>query len=62
MKFGTIAFIIYLIFGIYFLNMGFNLVPIQIPNSVSTVLLIIGGALLIIGGIKFIGRNSSHYR
>jgi len=59
MKFGTFVFIVYLIFGLYFLNLSFKLINFQFPTSVSSVLLIIGGILLIIGGMKFISRKSS---
>jgi hypothetical protein len=61
MRLGTGAFIVYLIFGLYFLNLGFNLVTIPISASITSVIAIISGILLIIGGIKFMRRNMYNY-
>jgi hypothetical protein len=61
MQFGTGVFIIYLIFGIYFFNLGFNLVPLPFSASVTSVISIISGILLVIGGVKFIRRNTGNY-
>lgn len=49
---------VYLIFGIYFLNEGFDI--LNIPESLSGLneaMLIIGGALLIIGAINVLRIN-----
>jgi hypothetical protein len=62
MQLGTGVFIVYLIFGLYFLNLGFNLVTISPSASISSVISIICGILLVIGGIKFLRRNMHNYR
>ncbi|MBU0894087.1 MAG: hypothetical protein KKF48_04315 [Nanoarchaeota archaeon] len=49
-----IIFVVYLFFGIYFINYPFEIV--KIPAFISTMeswLLFIGGILIIIGGINF---------
>jgi uncharacterized membrane protein len=50
-RFGGILFIVNLIAGLYFLNLGFNF--FAIPESLSMLdkwMNIIGGVLLIVGG------------
>jgi hypothetical protein len=61
MQLGTGVFIVYLIFGLYFFNLGFNLVTIPLSASVTSVIAIISGILLVIGGIKFLRRNMHNY-
>jgi hypothetical protein len=56
-----IWFIVFLIFGAYFINAPFNFVPI--PASMDVVnnwIIFIGGILIVIGGINFL-RLSKKY-
>lgn len=50
-KLGGLLFIVSLIAGLYFLNLGFNFVTLpESFSSVSKWMNIVGGILLIIGG------------
>lgn len=59
---GTVlGFVVYLIFGLYFLNSGLGFY--QIPESFLTIhkwLSVVAGALLVVGGINFF-RASRYY-
>ena len=50
----VVIFLIYLILGIYLINIQFNLIPIPTNNWI----ILIGGILLIVGGIKYLISNS----
>ncbi|MDD5012201.1 MAG: hypothetical protein PHQ66_00945 [Candidatus Nanoarchaeia archaeon] len=52
MKIGGILFFVNLIIGLYFLNLGFNLIvlPAAISSVLTTPMYVVGGILLIIGG------------
>jgi hypothetical protein len=51
-KIGGILFAANLIFGLYFLNLGFNFIALPtFLASITNWINIIGGALLIVGGI-----------
>jgi len=59
-KSHTIFFIIYLIFGLYFIDYAFNLLSINflvLPsflNNVNPWIILIGGILVLIGGINYL--------
>lgn len=49
---NTLIFFVYLVFGIYFINIPFNLIP-MLPNFGEWVIFV-GGVLIIFGGIKYL--------
>jgi hypothetical protein len=54
----TGIFLIFLIFGLYFLNYSLNF--IALPSNfeqVNKILVLIGGGLLILGGFKFLSSR-----
>ena len=51
-------FIIYLIFGVYFINYAFKFVPIPaVVTSVDKWIILVGGILIIIGAINLLRLN-----
>lgn len=51
----TIFFLIFLIFGAYFINYPFNFVKLPvIPAEMISWVIFLGGILIIIGGISFL--------
>lgn len=63
-NYSSIWFLICLIVGLYFLNLGFNFftIPAAITTSLGTWTNILGGALIIIGGVISLGkRNKDRY-
>lgn len=59
-RFSNIWFIINLIVGLYFVNLGVKFIPISIPENLNNWIMIIGGALVIIGGLMSLTRNRMH--
>ncbi len=54
---GTLWFLLNLIAGLYLLNFGLKFVTLSfIPDSVNNVIIIIGGALIIISGVMSLRR------
>jgi len=52
---GTIIFVVYLLFGIYFINYAFNFVVLpDIMNTLNKWVVFAGGVLILIGGINFL--------
>jgi len=59
-SFGMLWFLLNLIFGLYFLNLGLKFVTLSfISDSINNILMIIGGALLIICGFMSMRKSSS---
>lgn len=56
-KIGALGLILYLIFGLYFLNIFFNVVPLPISTGVVKDISLIAGIFLIVGGIFFWKAN-----
>jgi cytochrome c biogenesis protein CcdA len=58
---GTLWFLLNLIIGLYLLNFGLKLVDITkfIPDTISTWVIVIGGALVIISGVKYLMRPTA---
>ena len=51
----TVLFILYLVFGLYFLNFGLGFVPL--PKSMDIVnkwIITAGGVLILLGGINYL--------
>jgi len=63
-NYSMVWFLLCLIVGLYFLNLGFNFftIPDAIKTSLGTWTYIIGGAFIIIGGAMSFGRNPRRYR
>jgi hypothetical protein len=58
-SFGIFWFLLNLIIGLYFLNLGLKFVELTfISDSIKNVIMIIGGALIIIGGFMAMRRSS----
>ena len=54
-KFGMMGFLLYLIFGLYFINSTFDF--ITLPDFVLNIdkwIIFVGGILIIVGGINYI--------
>ncbi len=56
---GMIWFLVNVIFGLYFLNKGFNFIDVSkfITASIENWIIIIGGALIIISGVMYLMRR-----
>ena len=58
---GVLVFILYLIFGLYFINYAFNFV--QIPSAIASFdkwIIFAGGILIIIGAINHLRLRYRH--
>ncbi len=54
-KRGTLGFLVYLIFGLYFLNSSLNLITLpDVVNKIDKWIVLIGGILIIIGAINYL--------
>ncbi len=62
MRSGTIWFLLNLIVGLYFSNMGLNLINLQFLDSIKNWIILAGGFLMIIDGIMVWNRSSGKYR
>ena len=65
-KLGVIIFLIYLVIGLYFINLVFNFYKIpEIISQFNELINLIGGILIIFGGINYLrlggGRNRLIY-
>jgi hypothetical protein len=61
-KAGWIGLILFIVFGIYFINAPFNFIPISgiINQDVNNWIVFIGGILMIVGGISFVRMNRGY--
>jgi len=61
-RYGSIIFIVYLLFGLYFLN--YKLVFLKLPDltKANPWIILIGGILIIIGGINYLRASRRSYR
>ena len=54
-KVGIIGFVVYLIIGIYLLNVPFGIIPMPgFIQGVNEWIVFVGGVLVIIGGINYL--------
>ena len=61
--FGTLGFVIYLLSGLYFINLGFNLITLpEFDASVGMWINIVAGALLVFGGFHFLTKKKKRFR
>jgi cytochrome c biogenesis protein CcdA len=61
-KVSILGFVLYLIFGIYLLNVPFNF--IFLPEFISNIndwIIFVGGILIIVGGINYLRANKKSY-
>ncbi len=57
---GTLWFILNLVVGVYILNLGIKFVDVSkfnLPEIINTVVLVVGGALVIISGLMSMRRT-----
>ena len=55
------GFIVYLIFGLYFINFGIDFIKLpEVMDKINNWIFIVGGVLIILGGINFF-RASRNY-
>ena len=55
---GTIWFVVHLIVGLYFINLGFNFIPLTfISDSIKNYITIAGGILIVIAGFMAMRRT-----
>jgi predicted membrane channel-forming protein YqfA (hemolysin III family) len=63
-KGGIFWFIIYLVFGIYFINSSFNFIKIpEIISNFDSWIILLGGVLILLGGVNHFRaiRNKNKY-
>jgi uncharacterized sodium:solute symporter family permease YidK len=58
----TLWFFLNLVFGVYFLNAGLKLVDLSkfVTDQINTIVLIIGGALIIVNGLMYMTRRTPY--
>lgn len=60
---GIIWFLVNLVVGVYFVNLGLGLVTLpEFILSINNWIMLAGGILVIIGGIMSLRRSSGRYR
>ena len=61
-RFGVIGFFVYLIFGLYLINISFNFITMPaFIQSIESWLILISGVLVIIGGINYLRTSKRYY-
>jgi len=54
-KVGIVGFVVYLIIGLYLLNVPFDLIPMPgFIQGINEWIVFVGGVLVIIGGINYL--------
>ena len=54
-KVGVVGFVVYLIIGLYLLNVPFDLIPMPgFIQGINEWIVFVGGVLVIIGGINYL--------
>ncbi len=59
---GIIFFVVYLLFGVYFINSAFNFVTL--PEFVMVIdkwIILVGGLLIFLGGVNFLRTHRRRY-
>ncbi len=54
---GSSSFVVILIASLYFLNKFFNLVSLALPSNIESIIFLITGILLIVGGVFALKAN-----
>jgi hypothetical protein len=61
-KGAAIWFVLYLIFGLYFINYPFNFIALpSFFSSINSWIILVGGILILIGGINFLRLSKYQY-
>ena len=63
-KGGIFWFIIYLVFGIYFINSSFNFIKMpEVISNFDSWIILLGGVLILLGGVNHFRaiRNKNKY-
>ena len=63
-KVGIIIFLIYLVIGLYFINLSFNFYKIpEVISQFNEFINLIGGILIVLGGIGYLrlGRSRNYF-
>lgn len=51
----TIIFLLHLVFGAYFINLGINYVAVpEVVSNFNAWIILIGGVLILLGGINYL--------
>jgi predicted membrane channel-forming protein YqfA (hemolysin III family) len=51
----SLLFILFLVFGLYFLNYGFSFIPLpKAMDSINKWIITAGGVLILLGGINYL--------
>ncbi len=59
---GMFGFIIYLVFGLYFLNMSLSFITMPaFLTDINSIISFVAGALLVVGGINFMRAGKKRY-
>lgn len=61
-SFGTLWFLVNLVFGIYLLNWGLKFIDISkfITDPINNIIITIGGALIIVSGVVSLRRTTPY--
>jgi cytochrome c biogenesis protein CcdA len=54
---GTLWFIVHLIVGLYFINLGFNFIDLGFADAIKNYITIAGGVLIIVAGFMAMRRT-----
>ncbi len=61
-KGGIIILVVYLFFGVYFINYAFNFITLpEFVNVIDKWLILVGGLLILFGGINFFRARRGRY-
>lgn len=61
-KKGIFGLVIYVIFGLYFINSGLNLISLpEFFNNIDRWIILAGGILILIGGINSLRAGKRNY-
>ena len=61
-KFGKGIFLLYLIFGLYFVNFAFDFIPLpELILDINKWIIFIGGVLILVGGINHLRASKKSY-
>jgi cytochrome c biogenesis protein CcdA len=57
---GTVWFLVNLILGVYFINLGLNFINLGFADTIKNYITIAGGVLIIISGVMSLTRRTSY--
>ena len=61
-KKGVIGLVIYVIFGLYFINSGLSLITLpEFFNNIDRWIILAGGILILFGGINYLRAGKKSY-